>query len=42
MKPRIRLLHGIWSCVTSWPFVCGCGYSPREAFEEWRRIQEAG
>lgn len=39
-KPRIRIRFGIWSCVTFWPFVCGCGHSPDEAFEEWERIRK--
>lgn len=38
MKPRIRLRHGIWSCVTRRPYACGCGYTPLAAFEEWQRI----
>jgi hypothetical protein len=35
MKPRIRLRYGIWTCVTYPPFVCGCGYTPSEAYAEW-------
>jgi ribosomal protein L37AE/L43A len=40
VKPRIRLRFGIWTCTTMRPFSCGCGYSPREAFAEWERIQQ--
>lgn len=40
MKPRIRIRHGIWCCVTLQPFVCGCGYSPLAAFREWQAIRE--
>lgn len=40
MKPRIRLRWGIWACITRQPFVCGCGYTPTEAYDEWRRIRQ--
>lgn len=42
MKPRIRIRFGIRCCVTVQPcFMCGCGYSPTEAFREWQeRIRE--
>jgi hypothetical protein len=36
MKPHIRLRYGIWGCVTLVPRVIGCGFSPREAYAEWR------
>lgn len=35
MKPRIRLRFGVWCCISMWPFICGCGYSPRAAYDEW-------
>lgn len=38
MKPRIRKCYGIWCCVTFKPFVCGCGYTPAEAYAEWKEI----
>lgn len=40
MKPRIRLRFGVWTCVTPWPFVCGCGYSPAAAYAEWQAMSE--
>ena len=39
VKPRIHIRHGVWTCVTFRPFVCGCGYSPAEAYAEWCRIK---
>lgn len=40
MKPRIRLRFGVWCCVTPTPFVCGCGYTPVDAYLEWERIRD--
>lgn len=46
MKPRIRLVQGIWCCWTldrtlkaivyGRDFICGYGYTPRQAWEDWR------
>lgn len=40
MKPRLRKRYGIWGCVSglSWfEFVMGFGYTPEEAYAEWKR-----
>lgn len=50
MKPRIRLKHGVWSCASVklysyGPFgthpalYCGYGYTPAEAFADWKAQQ---
>lgn len=39
-KPRIHMRHGIWTCVSAWPLVIGCGYTPKGAYKEWERIRE--
>lgn len=42
-KPRLRLKHHVWSCVSVDPsrgllgFYAGYGYTQREAYEDWRR-----
>lgn len=42
-KPRIRIRFGVWCCVTLWPFICGCAYSPADAYEAWKkRVAELG
>jgi ribosomal protein L37AE/L43A len=39
MKPRIRLVRGIWVCRSSFLSVrvVGDGYTPKEAYAEWLR-----
>ena len=39
-KPRLRFAHHVWSCVSypqrlKWG-VIGFGYTPLEAFNDWR------
>lgn len=44
MKPRIRLDHGVWCCyLPDWPRTrrVGMGFSPADAFEDWRRLSVA-
>lgn len=37
MKPRLYMRHGIWCCLSVAPFQMGHGYTPREAYEDWRK-----
>jgi hypothetical protein len=39
-RPHIRYRFGVWSCVTMWPFICGCGYTAKDAYAEWERIRQ--
>jgi hypothetical protein len=46
-KPRILLHHGLWYCAVRiqdcrgnliMPFLFGCGFNPRHAYEEWEKV----
>jgi hypothetical protein len=42
MKPRIRRRYGIWGCMsgTCWAdCVIGYGYTPAEAYADWKALQ---
>lgn len=41
MKPRIKLIQGIWFCgvLGHWEIPVGCGYSPTGAWYDWKRQQ---
>jgi hypothetical protein len=34
-KPHLRKHKGVWSCFKLDTRRVGCGYSPKEAYEEW-------
>lgn len=35
-KPHLVRRWGVWACTTLVPrFVCGCGYTPKDAYDEW-------
>jgi hypothetical protein len=36
MKPRIYKKNGLWFCRL-WAWRVGIGYSPRAAYEDWKR-----
>lgn len=36
-RPRLRLRHGIWVCSIPGTLVLGHGYTPREAYANWKR-----
>lgn len=46
MKPRIRLINCIWHCAVPFKGVrpagwaCGIGFSPKEAFKDWKGLQK--
>jgi hypothetical protein len=35
MKPRIRLMNGMWYCFTKTWINYGLGFSPRDAYLDW-------
>lgn len=39
MRPHLDIRYGIWRCSTNWGGrrVAGFGYSPKEAYAEWKR-----
>jgi hypothetical protein len=40
MKPRLRKMGDLWYCFTRWPTKwLGMGKSPREAFDDWEKLQ---
>jgi hypothetical protein len=38
-RPRLKLRDKLWECETHYPFVCGYGYTPLQAFEEWLTLK---
>lgn len=38
MKPRIRLWRGLWRCFSQDQEPTGIGYTPRQAWLEWREL----
>lgn len=39
MKPRIRIRFGIWFCGLPCEWVRGHGYTPKEAYDDWKAQQ---
>ena len=38
-KPRLRVRYGIWECCTPLSRFIGYGYTPDQAWKEWKAIQ---
>lgn len=35
VTPRLRMVFGIWVCVTRGPLRMGHGYTPQQAYLDW-------
>lgn len=39
-KPHLRKNYGVWTCFTLASRRVGCGYTPQDAYQEWKTWTE--